>query len=184
MGAIGPASSQHARGSAALALAPSGISWYFFILCVLCLIILSLFFPPPITSVARRVADYENRRLALWRLSNDTVWKHLGTEQGQFSRPQAVAVTGAGALVVTDQYRVRVLTVDGAFLYVLDLTAVLRVGSVSGALFGVALYPGTDEILVTDYDYHRVVALSWSPEVCCFRLCLHPAGFLVDVSAL
>ena len=114
------------------------------------------------------VVDCMNHRLVLWRLGDGTVWKHLGskgTEPGQFTRPQAVAVTGAGALVVTDDHRVQVLTVDGAVLCVLDPTAVVGVGRLGRYLSGVALYPGTDEILVSDYDNHRVVALSWSPEV-------------------
>ncbi len=114
------------------------------------------------------VADFGNHRLSLWRLGDGTVWKHLGsqgTEPGQFTRPQAVAVTGAGALVVTDFQRVQVLTVDGAVLCVLDPTAMDGVGRLGRYLFGVALYPGTDEILVTDINNHRVVALSWSPEV-------------------
>ena len=118
------------------------------------------------------VADLNNHRLSLWRLGDDTVWKHLGsegTEPGQFFNPQAVAVTEAGALVVTDQHRVQVLTVDGAVLCVLDPTAVVGVGRLGTVLFGVALYPGTDEILVTDYLNYRVVALSWSPEVCYFE---------------
>ena len=115
------------------------------------------------------VADQLNDRLSLWRLGDGTVWKHLGsqgTEPGQFSYPEAVAVTGAGALVITDVCRVQVLTVDGAVLCVLDPTAVVGVGRLGRNLFGVALYPGTDEILVTDTNSHRVVALSWSPEVC------------------
>jgi hypothetical protein len=114
------------------------------------------------------VADRLNNRLCLWRLGDGTVWKHLGsqgTEPGQFSYPQAVAVTGAGALVVTDQHRVQVLTVDGAVLCVLDPTAVVGVGRLGSTLNGVALYPGTDEILVTDMYNRCVVALSWSSEV-------------------
>ena len=115
------------------------------------------------------VADPFNHRLSLWRLGDGTVWKHLGsqgTEPGQFRYPMAVVVTGAGALLVTDEHRVQVLTVDGAVLCVLDPTAVAGVGRLGSGLYGVALYPGTDEILVTDDDNHRVVALSWSPEVC------------------
>ncbi len=118
------------------------------------------------------VANQLNHRLSLWRLGDGIVWKHLGsegTEPGQFTYPQAVAVTGAGALVVTDKHRVQVLTVDGAFLCVLDPTAVVCVGRLGGALSGVTLYPGTDEILVTDLNNDRVVALSWSPEVCCYE---------------
>ena len=114
------------------------------------------------------VADFCIHRLALWRLGDGTVWKHLGsqgTQPGQFTYPLAVAVTGAGALVVTDNHRVQVLSVDGAVLCVLDPTAVVGVGQLGRYPYGVALYPGTDEILVTDYAYHRVVALSWSLEV-------------------
>jgi hypothetical protein len=120
------------------------------------------------------VADQMNNRLSLWRLGDGTVWKHLGsqgTEPGQFDYPQAVAVTGAGTLVVTDAYRVQVLTVDGAVLCVLDPTAVVGVGRLGDYLYGVTLYPGADKILVTDYLNHRLVALSWSPEVCCYGLC-------------
>ena len=134
------------------------------------------------------VADSGNHRLSLWRLGDGTVWKHLGsqgTEPGQFTEPQAVAVTGVGALVVTDFYRVQVLTVDGAVLCVLDPTALVGVGRLGSGLYGVALYPGTDEIVVMDLKNHRVVALSWSPEVYCYGLCcLHSAWFLVVVSAL
>ena len=112
------------------------------------------------------VVDSNNHRLALWRLGDGTVWKHLGSqgmEPGQFSKPRAVAVTSTGALVVTDCYRVQVLTVDGAVVCVLDPTAVVGVGRLGRYLCGVALYPGTDEILVTDWDNHRVVSLTWSP---------------------
>ncbi len=134
------------------------------------------------------VADWCNHRLSLWRLGDGTVWKHLGsqgTEPGQFTYPTAVAMTGAGALVVTDDHRVQVLTVDGAVLCVLDPTAVVGVGRLNRNLYGVALYPGTDEILVTDHHSHRVVALSWSSEVCCYGLCcLHFTCLLVVVSAL
>ncbi len=120
------------------------------------------------------VADSWNNRLSLWRLGDGTVWKHLGsqgTEPRQFNYPNAVAVTGAGALAVTDEHRVQVLTVDGAVLCVLDPTAVVGVVRLGRYLFGVALYPGTGEILVTDCLKHRVVALSWSLEVCCYGLC-------------
>ena len=114
------------------------------------------------------VADQFNHRLALWRLVDGTLWKHLGsqgTEPGQFAYPVAAAVTGAGALVVTDEHRVQVLTVDGAVLCVLDPTAVVGVGRLGRYLNGVTVYPGTDEILVTDCHSDRVVALSWNPEV-------------------
>ena len=115
------------------------------------------------------VADWLNHRLSLWRLGDGIVWKHLGsrgTEPGPVIHPSAVAVTGAGALVVADVCRVQVLTVDGAVLCVLDPTAVVGVGRLGIELYGVALYPGTDMILVTDFISHRVVVLSWSPEVC------------------
>ena len=111
------------------------------------------------------VADSWNNRLALWRLGDGTVWKHLGsqgTEPGQFTYPTAVAVTSTGALVVTDEQRVQMLTVDGAALCVLDPTAVAGVGRFGRYLPGVAVCVGTDEILVTDGDNDRVVALTWS----------------------
>ena len=111
------------------------------------------------------VVDSNNHRLALWRLGDGTVWKHLGSEgsePGQFSYPLAVAVTSTGALVVTDDHHVQVLTVDGAVLCVLDPTAVAGVGRFGRYLPGVAVCVGTDEILVTDGDNDRVVALTWS----------------------
>ena len=134
------------------------------------------------------VADQFNHRVSLWRLGDGTLWKHLGSqgsEPGQFTFPRAVAVTGAGALVVTDIRRVQVLTLDGAFLCVLDPTVVVGVGRLGSYLSGVTLYPGTDEILVADMNNHRVVALSWSSEVCCYGFrCLHFACILVVVLVL
>ena len=112
------------------------------------------------------VVDCFNHRLVLWRLGNGTVWKLLGsqgTEPGQFTLPQAVAATSTGALVVTDEHRVQVLSVDGAVVCVLDPTAVVGVGRLGRNLFGVTVCADTDEILVTDRDNHRVVALTWSP---------------------
>jgi hypothetical protein len=112
------------------------------------------------------IADCFNHRLALWRPGDGTVWKHLGSpgaEPGRFTYPRVVALTGAGALVVTDQRRVQVLSVDGAVLCVLDPTAVAGVGRLGRYLYGVTVYPGIDEILVTDFDNDRVVALTWSP---------------------
>jgi len=107
--------------------------------------------------------------LALWRLRDGTVWKHLGsqgTPLGQFTGPLAVAVTGSGALVVTDQHRVQVLTVDGAVLCVLDASVVVGVGRLGEALLcGVAVCPGTNEILVTDCHNHRVVALTCTSDL-------------------
>ncbi len=112
------------------------------------------------------VVDSWNHRLVLWRLSDGTVWKQLGskgTEPGQFTYPQAVAVTSTGALVVTDEHRVQVLTVEGAVVFVLDPTAVVGVGRLGEYLSGVTVCADTDEILVADCDNHRVVALTWSP---------------------
>ena len=112
------------------------------------------------------VVDYLNHRLVLWRLGDGTVWKQLGspgTEPGQFTYPKAVALTSTGALVVTDQHRVQVLTVDGAVVCVFDPTAAAGVGRLGQLLFGVTVCADTDEILVTDCDNHRVVALTWSP---------------------
>ena len=71
-------------------------------------------------------------------------------------------MTGAGARVVTDAYRVQMLTVDGAVLCVLDPTAVVGVGRLGVDLAGVAVFPGTDDILVTDDTNHCVVALTWN----------------------
>ncbi len=112
------------------------------------------------------VVDARNHRLVLWNLGDGTVWKQLGsrgTEPGQFIVPLAVAVTSTGALVVTDQRRVQVLTVEGAVLCVLDPTSVVGVGQLNIGLFGVTVCADTDEILVTEKHNHRVVALMWSP---------------------
>ena len=111
------------------------------------------------------VVDGDNHRLAFWRLRDGTVWKHIGsqgTAPGQFTNPNAIALTSSGALVVTDEHRVQVLTVEGAVLCVLDPTAVVGVGRLGEYQHGVAVCPGTDEILVTDEHNHRVVALMWN----------------------
>ena len=112
------------------------------------------------------VADCSNHRLALWRLRDGTVWKHLGSpgqDPGQFTFPKAVAVTEHGALVVTDRHRVQVMTIDASVLCVLDPSAFKGVGPLGRNLFSVAVCRGTDEIFVTDHANHRVVALMWSP---------------------
>ncbi len=112
------------------------------------------------------VVDVNNHRLVMWRLGDGIVWKQFGSEgmePGQFSYPQAVAVTRTGALVVTDRNRVQVLTVDGAVLCVLDPTAVAGVGQLGLGLSGVTVCAGTDETLVTDFSNHRMVALMWLP---------------------
>jgi DNA-binding beta-propeller fold protein YncE len=109
------------------------------------------------------VVDHGNHRLALWHLRDGTVWKHMGsqgTQPGQLTGPRAVAVTESGALVVTDKHRVQVLTVDGAVLCVLDPSVVAGVGRLGEYLYGVAVCPGTNEILVTDFFNDRVVALT------------------------
>jgi DNA-binding beta-propeller fold protein YncE len=113
------------------------------------------------------VVDRFNDRLLLWRLGDGTVWKQLGSEgkePGQFYYPKAVAVTRSGALVVTDNRRVQVLTVDGAILCVLDPTRrlVVGMGQLGEYLSGVAVCDDTAEILVTDYDNNRLIALTWS----------------------
>jgi hypothetical protein len=135
------------------------------------------------------VADCNNHRLALWHLGDGIVWRHLGSrgsEPGQFICPQAVAVTGAGALVVTDRNRVQVLTVDGAVLCVLSPMAVGGVGPLGSNLYGVAVCVGTDDILVTDYDNRRVVMLTWSSpshvravSLCFLYLCVKCHGFVL-----
>ncbi len=112
------------------------------------------------------VVDCGNHRLVQWRLGDGTVWKQLGsrgTEPGQLTSPNAVAVTSTGALVITDELRVQVLAADGAVVFVLDPTAVVGVGRLGQYLFGITVCADTDEILVTDWNNHRVVALTWSP---------------------
>jgi hypothetical protein len=104
------------------------------------------------------VADTYNRRLALWHLHDGTVWKHLDSECTHFGL-YAVAVTRSGALVVTNTHRVQVMTVDGAVLCILS-----GVGFLGSALFGVAVFSGTNDIFVTDIDNHRVVALTYKSD--------------------
>ncbi len=74
-----------------------------------------------------------------------------------------MAVTQSGSLVVTDERRVQVLTVDGAVLCALDPTTVEVVGSLGRNLLGITVCTGTNEIFVTDPENHRVVGLTWSP---------------------
>jgi hypothetical protein len=111
------------------------------------------------------VADSTGDQLAFWRLRDGTNWKHIGsrgTTPGKFDHPEAIALTSSGELVVADHHRVQVLTVEGAVLCVLDPTAVAGVGRLGTHLRSVALFPGTDEILVVDPDNHRIVALTWT----------------------
>jgi hypothetical protein len=117
------------------------------------------------------VADCNNHRLALWRLCDGTVWRHLGshgTEPGQFSNPLAVAVTSAGALVVSDRVgddypvgRVQVLTVDGIVLCVLNPAVTAGVGPLGPYINGLAVCEGTNDIIITDMANRRVVLLTW-----------------------
>jgi hypothetical protein len=139
------------------------------------------------------VVDLNNHRLVLWRLGDGTVWKHLGSEgkkPGQFNEPWAVAVTSTGALAVTDPHRVQVLTVDGAVVCVLDWEGFrVRDGGLGWSrrvglgenLSGVTVCADTDEILVTDQDNDRVVALTWSPPS---QVCLSSFGFVIYFSSL
>ncbi len=125
------------------------------------------------------VVDCNNHRLVLWRLGDGTVWKQLGsqgTEPGQFTYPKAVAVTSTGALVVTDRHLVQVLTVDGAVVCVLGPTAVVGIGQLGPNLHGVTVCADTDEILVTERDNHRVVALTWLPPS---QVRMFPFNFLI-----
>ena len=114
------------------------------------------------------VADQINKRLAMWHLRLRTVWKHLGAHGPhplEFNGPMAVAVTRAGTLVVSDDCRVQVLTIDGDILCVMDPTVLLTWdrGSLGRALRGFAVCAGTDELLVTDHENDCLVALAWSP---------------------
>lgn len=139
------------------------------------------------------VVDQGNHRLMLWRLGDGTLWKQLGsegTEAGQFYSPRAVAVTSTGALVVSDERCVQVLTVEGAVVCVLDpLNPIMNFGvgrlQLGGSHYGLAVYPGTNEILFTDSCNDRLLALSWSPEVCCYKQCsLQPDWCLIEGSVL
>ena len=110
------------------------------------------------------VADLDNHRLALWRLRDGSLLRHLGSHgdaPGQFLGPRSVAVTRAGELVVGDggNRRVQVLTVTGTCVCVLDPSSVLGVGSLSDWLLGVAVYDTTGEVMVSDGRNGRVVAL-------------------------
>jgi hypothetical protein len=114
------------------------------------------------------VADTCNHRLAMWRVRDGTVVRHVGSKgdaPGQFSHPQAVTVlparatgTGEAWLVVADEgnRRVQVLTRTGTVLRVLQGDADIPL---SKRLYGVTVCLGTGEVLVTDFGNHRVV--SW-----------------------
>ncbi len=114
------------------------------------------------------VADTGNYRLALWRVRDGTVVRHVGSRgdaPGQFDDPTAVTVVPARStgsdeswLVVTDSsnHRVQVLTRTGTVVRVLQGDAVIKLGR---WLLGVTVCIGTGEVLVTDSSNRRVV--SW-----------------------
>ena len=114
------------------------------------------------------VVDTFNYRLALWRVRDGAVVRHVGSKgaaPGQFNSPAAVTVVPARStgtdeawLVVADSFnhRVQVLTRAGTVVRVLQGDAVIKLG---GLLLGVTVCIGTGEVLVTDHWNHRVV--SW-----------------------
>jgi hypothetical protein len=113
------------------------------------------------------VADTENHRLALWRVRDGTVVRHVGSggaAPGQFSFPTAVTVVPARSmgsdelLVVADSgnHCVQILTRMGTVVRVLQGDAVIKLG---GWLRGVTVCIGTGEVLLVDRENHRVV--SW-----------------------
>ncbi len=114
------------------------------------------------------VADSYNHRLAVWRLRNGTVIRHVGSQgaaPGQFNRPTAVTVLPAWStgtdeawLVVADSKndRVQVLTRTWTVVRVLQGDSVIKLG---GWLSGVTVCVGTGQVLLTDRNNHRVV--SW-----------------------
>jgi hypothetical protein len=114
------------------------------------------------------VADTGNHRLALWRVRDSTVVRHVGSKgaaPGQFKSPSAVTVVPARStgtdeswLVVADSlnHRVQVLTRTGMVVRVLQGNAVIKLGR---WLYGVTVCIRTGEVLVTDSGNQRVV--SW-----------------------
>ena len=114
------------------------------------------------------VADTGNHRLSLFRVDDDTLLRHVGSEgaaPGQFNWPTVVSVvssalTGSGEawlVVGDDNHRVQVLTVLGAVVRV--LVAGDGVGPLGDWLAGVTVCAATGEVLVSDMENHRVV--SW-----------------------
>ncbi len=114
------------------------------------------------------VADTCNHRLALWRVRDGTVVRHVGSQgaaAGQFNSPRAVTVVPARAtgsdeawLVVADSHnrRVQVLMRSGTVVRVLQGDAVIQLSS---GLYGLTVCLGSGEVLMTDYINNRVV--SW-----------------------
>jgi hypothetical protein len=113
------------------------------------------------------VADTGNHRLSLFRVDDDTLLRHVGSEgaaPGQLNCPQSVSVvssrlTGSGEawLVVgdSDNRRVQVLTLLGGVVRVLE--AGDGVGPLIDVLTGVTVCEATGEVLVSDSWNHRVV---------------------------
>jgi hypothetical protein len=114
------------------------------------------------------VADTSNHRLALWRVRDGSVVRHVGsngTAPGQFKNPRAVTVVPARStgsdeawVVVadSDNHRVQVLTRTGMVVRLLQGDAVIKLGNL---LCSVTVCIGTGEVLVSDYGNRRVV--SW-----------------------
>jgi DNA-binding beta-propeller fold protein YncE len=114
------------------------------------------------------VADTGNHRMALWRVCDGTVVRHVGSRgaaPGQFQCPRAVTVapaklTGSDeawlAVADEDNYRVQVLTRTGTVVRMLQGDAVIKLG---GVLLGLTVCVVTGEVLVLDLGNHRVV--SW-----------------------
>jgi tripartite motif-containing protein 71 len=114
------------------------------------------------------VTDTHNHRLALWRVRDGTVVRHVGWQgaaPGQSHYPTAVTVVPARStgtdeawLVVADSFnhRMQVLMRTGTVVRVLQGDAVIKLGDL---LSGVTVCLGTGEVLVTDWRNHRVV--SW-----------------------
>ncbi len=116
------------------------------------------------------VTDTYNHRLALWRVRDGTVVRHVGSQgdaPGQFNLPRSVSVVPARAtgsdeawLVVVDEdnCRVQVLTRSGMVVRVLQGDADIGL-SYNLSVIGVTVCLGTGEVLATDRGYSCVV--SW-----------------------
>jgi DNA-binding beta-propeller fold protein YncE len=90
------------------------------------------------------VADTLNHRLALYRLRDGSLLRHLGSKgaaPGQFQLPHSVAVTHADEMVVGDSgnRRVQVFAATGECLCVLDPSSVVDVGRLGNMLYGLAV---------------------------------------------
>ncbi len=115
------------------------------------------------------VADSGNHRLSLYRVDDDTLLRHVGSQgaaPGQFDTPTVVSVVSSRVtgndeawLVVgdSDNHRVQVLTLLGGVVRVLSAND--GVGPLNNVLNSVTLCVATGEVLVSDTANHRVV--SW-----------------------